>query len=68
MAGPGEIAAQGEWVTVGVDNGGTTNNGTVLDSRGNFLVKRWQSCPALSGKAPTRRSERSSTPWTRCWR
>jgi glucokinase len=27
-----------DWVVVGVDNGGTTNNGTVLDSRGQFLL------------------------------
>jgi len=27
-----------EWVVVGLDNGGTTNNATVLDSAGHFLV------------------------------
>ena len=26
------------WAVVGIDNGGTTNNATVLDSDGNFLV------------------------------
>jgi glucokinase len=28
------------WVVVGLDNGGTSNNATVLDSRGHFLVDR----------------------------
>ena len=28
------------WVVVGLDNGGTTNNATVLDSAGQFLVDR----------------------------
>lgn len=28
------------WVVVGLDNGGTSNNATVLDSRGRFLVDR----------------------------
>ena len=27
-----------DWVVVGLDNGGTTNNGTVLDSEGRFLL------------------------------
>ena len=29
-----------DWVVVGVDNGGTTNNGTILDSDGRFLLDR----------------------------
>jgi predicted NBD/HSP70 family sugar kinase len=29
-----------EWVVVGLDNGGTSNNATVLDARGHFLVDR----------------------------
>src|SRR2546429_7994766 len=28
------------WVVVGLDNGGTSNNATVLDSTGEFLVDR----------------------------
>ena len=27
----GFVAATGNWVTVGIDNGGTANNGTVRD-------------------------------------
>jgi len=27
-----------DWVVVGLDNGGTTNNGTILDSEGRFLL------------------------------
>jgi predicted NBD/HSP70 family sugar kinase len=29
-----------DWVVVGLDNGGTSNNATVLDGRGRFLVDR----------------------------
>src|ERR1700751_1044511 len=29
-----------DWVVVGVDNGGTANNGTILDSDGTFLLDR----------------------------
>ena len=29
-----------DWVVVGLDNGGTTNNGTILDSAGRFLLDR----------------------------
>ena len=28
------------WVVVGLDNGGTSNNATVLDASGRFLVDR----------------------------
>jgi len=34
------MAARQHWVVVGLDNGGTSNNATVLDSRGHFLVDR----------------------------
>ena len=27
-----------DWVVIGLDNGGTTNNGTVLDANGRFLL------------------------------
>jgi glucokinase len=32
--------ASKHWVVVGLDNGGTSNNATVLDSQGHFLVDR----------------------------
>jgi glucokinase len=32
------MATSADWVVVGLDNGGTSNNATVLDSGGNFLV------------------------------
>jgi len=34
------MSARQHWVVVGLDNGGTSNNATVLDSRGHFLVDR----------------------------
>jgi predicted NBD/HSP70 family sugar kinase len=52
MAVPGEMAALGEWVTVGIDNGGTKNNGTVLDSRGKFLVDTMVELPSLVREGP----------------
>jgi glucokinase len=52
MAVPGGSAALDEWVTVGIDNGGTTNNGTVLDSRGNFLVDTMAELPSLVREGP----------------
>jgi predicted NBD/HSP70 family sugar kinase len=42
----------GEWVTVGIDNGGTSNNGTVLDSHGNFLVSTMAELPSLVREGP----------------
>jgi glucokinase len=35
-----------DWVVVGIDNGGTTNNGTVLDSGGEFLLDRMAEVPS----------------------
>ena len=32
------MASSADWVVVGLDNGGTSNNATVLDSAGRFLV------------------------------
>ena len=52
MAVPGGTAALGEWVTVGIDNGGTSNNGTILDSRGNFLVDSLVELPSLVREGP----------------
>jgi len=34
------MAASKHWVVVGLDNGGTSNNATVLDAHGHFLVDR----------------------------
>ncbi|MEP7178533.1 MAG: ROK family protein [Pseudonocardiales bacterium] len=34
------MSASEHWVVVGLDNGGTSNNATVLDSHGHFLVDR----------------------------
>ena len=48
-------------VVVGLDNGGTAINATVLDRTGRFLVDRLVETPAGSGKAlrwPSRRSAR----------
>src|SRR6185436_18573511 len=49
-AGPPEDTAmtksQGDWVVVGLDNGGNKNNATVLDSAGNFLVDRLLETPS----------------------
>ena len=36
----------GGWVVVGLDNGGTSNNATVLDSAGRFLVDRLVETPS----------------------
>jgi glucokinase len=52
MVVPGGMTGFGEWVTVGVDNGGTSNNGTVLDSHGNFLVNTMAELPSLVREGP----------------
>ena len=41
-----------DWVTVGIDNGGTANNGTVLDSSGRFLVTEMAEVPSLVREGP----------------
>ena len=43
-----------EGVVVGLDNGGTANNATVLDAAGNFLVDRLVEVPSrvLEGTEP----------------
>lgn len=46
------MLASGDWVTVGIDNGGTTNNGTVLDSEGGFLVTEMAELPSLVREGP----------------
>src|ERR1700677_2865243 len=44
--------ASGDWMTVGIDNGGTSNNGTVLDSDGTFLVTEMAELPSLVREGP----------------
>jgi glucokinase len=44
--------ASGDWVTVGIDNGGTTNNGTVLHCDGHFLVETMAELPSLVREGP----------------
>jgi glucokinase len=40
------------WVVVGIDNGGTSNNATVLDGSGRFLVHRLVETPSLVTEGP----------------
>ena len=40
------------WVVVGLDNGGTKNNATVLDSAGNFLVDKLIETPSCVQDGP----------------
>src|SRR5262249_58949869 len=41
-----------DWVVVGLDNGGTTNNGTILDSSGRFLLDRMAEVPSEVRQGP----------------
>jgi glucokinase len=41
-----------DWVVVGLDNGGTTNNGTILDSRGRFLLDQMAEVPSNVREGP----------------
>src|SRR5215475_2150332 len=41
-----------DWVAVGIDNGGTTNNGTVLTSDRRFLVDTMAELPSLVREGP----------------
>ncbi|MBO0866970.1 MAG: ROK family protein [Micromonosporaceae bacterium] len=41
-----------DWVVVGLDNGGTTNNATVLDASGRFLPDRMIESPSLVKEGP----------------
>jgi glucokinase len=41
------------WVVVGLDNGGTTNNATVLDATGHYLVERLVETPSRVREGPT---------------
>jgi glucokinase len=42
----------GPWLVVGLDNGGTTNNATVLDQAGRFLVDRLVETPSAVRDGP----------------
>jgi glucokinase len=46
------MAGQDGWVVVGVDNGGTSNNGTVLDGEGRFLIDRMAEIPSFVREGP----------------
>jgi predicted NBD/HSP70 family sugar kinase len=41
-----------DWVVVGIDNGGTSNNATVLDASGRFLVDRLVEIPSRVTDGP----------------
>jgi len=43
---------QADQVVVGIDNGATKNNGTVLDASGRFLVERMHQIPSRVGDGP----------------
>ncbi len=51
------MAESGEWVVVGLDNGGTTNNATVLDASGRFLVDEMLELPSLVLAGPDKAIE-----------
>jgi predicted NBD/HSP70 family sugar kinase len=46
------MPAQDGWVVVGVDNGGTANNGTALDADGHFLIDRLAEIPSYVKEGP----------------
>ena len=46
-----------DWVVVGLDNGGTTNNGTILDSGGRFLLDRLAEVPSDVREGPDKAIE-----------
>jgi glucokinase len=47
----------GRWVVVGLDNGGTTNNATVLDCEDRFLVDRMVETPSYVREGPEKAIE-----------
>jgi predicted NBD/HSP70 family sugar kinase len=51
------MADPGRWVVVGLDNGGTTNNATVLDADGRFLVDRMAESPSYVREGPEKAVE-----------
>jgi glucokinase len=48
----GAVLTPASWVVVGLDNGGTCNNATVLDATGRFLVDRLVENPSLVTEGP----------------
>ena len=46
------MPGQDGWVVVGVDNGGTANNGTALDAKGHFLIDRMAEIPSYVRQGP----------------
>ena len=46
------MPGQNRWVVVGVDNGGTANNGTALDAKGHFLIDRMAEIPSYVRQGP----------------
>jgi len=55
------MADPGEWVVVGLDNGGTTVNATVMDSGGRFLVDRLVESPSFVKEGPEKAIEALAT-------
>lgn len=47
-----QSAGASSWVVVGLDNGGTKNNATVLDASGRFLVDRMVETPSRVQEGP----------------
>ena len=43
-----------KWLVVGLDNGGTSNNATVMDSEGQFLVQSMAETPSYVREGPDR--------------
>ena len=46
------MESAGEWVVVGIDNGGTSNNATILDPMKGFLVDRLVEMPSRVTEGP----------------
>src|SRR5580658_1133254 len=46
-----------DWVVVGLDNGGTTNNGTILDSASRFLLDQMAEVPSNVREGPDKAIE-----------
>jgi glucokinase len=47
------MQSRASWVVVGLDNGGTSNNATVLDASGRFLVDKLVETPSAVREGPT---------------
>jgi glucokinase len=46
------METSGGWVVVGIDNGGTSNNATILDASGRFVVDRLVETPSRVTEGP----------------